>query len=100
MRELWMKFWVALGYSQNDIRAQGYDFDLVGEPDTFEYLIGKTGYVQFTPADPEEGRKYADKLWFTPAQASAYTKAQQAVQAVTVESGASDDPLDAFIIGK
>ena len=101
MSRMWMSFFVSVGYSQDDIREKGFDFDNVNKKGSFEYLIGRLGYVKYTPADPDSGEKWDKKTWLTEDQwemygAAAATKHSLAASAVIHEK----DPLDAILGSK
>jgi|7_EtaG_2_1085326.scaffolds.fasta_scaffold09549_3 hypothetical protein len=101
MGRMWMSFFVSVGYSQDEVRSKGFDFDNVNEKGSFEYLIGRLGYVKYTPADPDSGQKYDKKQWLTEDQwemygAAAATKHSLAASAVIHEK----DPLDAILGSK
>ena len=100
MLRMWMEFFVSVGYDQSEIRKKGFDFDKVGDKKAFEYLIGRTGFVKYTPADPDEGRKWADRKWLTEAQAGAYADARAEIkEAADTSGGDDDDPLGSFLNG-
>jgi len=44
MSRMWMSFFVSVGYSQDEVRSKGFDFDNVNKKGSFEYLIGRLGY--------------------------------------------------------
>jgi len=98
MRRMWMEFFVSCGYDQSEIRKKGIDFERVGDPKAFEYLVGKTGFVKYRPADPDEGRKWATKDWLTAGQAGAYSDARAEIKEATNASD-DDDPLGSFLNG-
>ena len=99
MLRMWMEFFVSIGYDQSEIREKGFDFDKVDDPKAFENLVGRTGFVKYTPADPDEGRKWPKKMWLTDAQAGAYADARAEVKAAASSSGDDDDPLGSFLNG-
>ena len=100
MLRMWMEFFISCGYDQSEIREKGFDFDKVTEPKAFEHLIGRTGFVKYTPADPDEGRKWPKKVWLTEAQAGAYSDAHAEIQAASSSNTDDDDPLGSFLNGK
>ena len=99
MLRMWMEFFVSIGFDQSEIREKGFDFDKIGNKKAFEYLVGKTGFVKYTPADPDEGRKWPNKKWLTEAQAGAYADARAEIKAAASSSGDDDDPLGSFLNG-
>ena len=99
MSRMWMEFFISCGFDQSEVREKGFDFDKVDDPKAFEYLIGRTGFVKYTPADPDEGHKWPKKMWLTDAQAGAYADAHAEVKAAASSSGGDDDPLGSFLNG-
>ena len=100
MLRMWMEFFVSVGYDQSEIRKKGFDFEKMGNKKAFEYLIGRTGFVKYTPADPDEGRKWANRKWLTEAQAGAYSDARAEIkEAANVSDDDDNDPLGSFLNG-
>ena len=97
MARMWMSFFISVGYDQEDIRTKGFDFDKVNDGKAFENLIGRTGYVKFVPADPENGSRYAKTNWLSAKQWAAACSAQESVAAAS--SSNDDDPLAKMLNG-
>lgn len=99
MAEMWMKFFLSVGFTHEQVQSGEWDFDKVGVPKATEYLVGRTGYVKYLPADPDNGRKWAKTTWLTESQYGAASSAQSEVRAATATSDASD-PLAKMLSGK
>jgi len=97
MARMWMSFFIAVGFDQEDIRSKGYDFDKADTAKAFENLIGRTGYVKFVPADPENGNRYPKTTWLSAGQWAAACSAQESVAAAS--SSNDDDPLSKMLNG-
>jgi len=93
MARMWMQFFISVGYSQDDIRGKGFDFEKTNDSGAFEYLVGRTGYVKYAPADPENGRQYPNTTWLTADQYAAATNAQDEVSAARSTFGDSVEKI-------
>jgi hypothetical protein len=93
MSRMWMSFFVSVGYSQDEIRSKGFDFDNVAKKGAFERLLGRTGYVKYTPADPDSGQKWDKKAWLTERQWAALETAVEETSSAPSE----EDPLSAIL---
>ena len=98
MAEMWMKFFLSVGFTQDQVHSGKWDFDNVGKPKETEYLVGRTGYVKYVPADPDNGRKWAKTNWLTANQYGAASAAQDEVRAV--QTSDDPDPLAKMLSGK
>jgi hypothetical protein len=93
MARMWMQFFISVGYSQDDIREKSCNFDNVNDSGAFEYLIGRTGYVKYAPADPENGRQYQNTTWLTEDQYNAAKSARSEVSAAQSTFGDSVEKI-------
>ena len=98
MSRMWMTFFQSVGYTKEEIDTDGgFDFDKVTKKGAFEFLIGREGYVKYTPADPDSGEKWDKKVWLTEAQWAAL---QGVAEASASPASSEDDPLSAILGGK
>jgi hypothetical protein len=94
----WMTLLISLGADENKLRQNP---TIEGDK-----LIGKTGYVNYTPAPPDDGtgsKKFAQFLWITQQQfktqqtmteGSSFNVAPAAVVEESGNGAGSTDPLD------
>lgn len=75
-------FLESLGFEARDL--SDFDADNVGEDGADECLIGRRAFCQYTPSDPANGKKYAEKVWLSEA------KARATADALNAAAGASD----------
>tara|TARA_R110000824_G_scaffold23246_13_gene83708 strand:+ start:11565 stop:12134 length:570 start_codon:yes stop_codon:yes gene_type:complete len=85
MNRMWMSFFLSVGFDQAEIREKGFDFDKVNDAGAFENLIGRTGYVKFKPADPENGQRWPKTNWLTANQWNAMCSAVEEIAAATTD---------------
>lgn len=96
MARMWMSFFLSVGYDQEDIRTKGFDFDKVSDAKAYENLVGRTGYVKFAPADPENGHRYPKTTWLTVNQWKAMCSA---AEEITAAASSEDDPFARILNG-